>query len=223
MKNIFQAGSVSATLLALAIFISGFWLQGCNEAVKSKNIKKDNSNYNSDLAFEQGANQPPTVKTLYALADILSAQGKNAQAELVLKRIVKEHPEFLPAWNSLAELQMRQRHIDDAVNTLSAALKINPNDTILLNNMGMCYMIRQDYNKALEMFTATTGVKPENARYRANMAVCLAFLGRDDEAISLYRQILPESQVQHNLNIIRTAREKKLKETQVPAETVEKK
>ncbi len=223
MKNIFQAGSVSATLLALAVFISGFWLQGCNEAIKSENIKKDNSNYNSDLAFEQGANQPPTVKTLYALADILSAQGKNEQAELVLKRIVKEHPEFLPAWNSLAELQMRQRHIDEAVNTLSAARKINPKDPVLLNNMGMCYMIRQDYNKALEMFTATTDIKPENARYRANMAVCLAFLGRDDEAISLYRQILPENQVQHNLNIIRAAREKKLKETPVPAEAVEKK
>ena len=222
MKNIFQAGSVSATLLALAVFISGFWLQGCNESIKSKNIKKDNSNY-SDLDFEQGANQPPTVKTLYALADILSTQGKNAQAELVLKRIIQEHPEFLPAWNSLAELQMRQRHTDEAVNTLSAARKINPKDPVLLNNMGMCYMIRQDYNKALEMFTATTGIKPENARYRANMAVCLAFLGRDDEAMSLYRQILPENQAQHNLNIIRTAREKKLKETLMPAETVKKK
>lgn len=210
MKNIFQAGSVSATLLALAVFITGFWLQGCNESIKSKKIKKDNSNY-SDLDFEKGANQPPTVKTLYALANILSTQGKNAQAELVLKRIVQEHPEFLPAWNSLAELQMRQRHIDEAVNTLSIALKINPKDPVLLNNMGMCYMIRQDYNKALEMFTATTGVKPESARYRANMAVCLAFLRRDDEALSLYRQILPENQAQHNLNIIRTAREKNSK------------
>ena len=222
MKNIFRAGSVSATLLALAVFITGFWLQGCNESVKSKSIKIDNSSY-SDLDFEKGANQPPTVKTLYALADILSTQGKNEQAELVLKRIVKEHPECLPAWNSLAELQMRQRHIDEAVNTLSTALKINPKDPVLLNNMGMCYMIRQDYNKALEMFIATTGVKPENARYRANTAVSLAFLGRDDEAISLYRQILPENQVQHNLNIIRAAREKKLKETLVPVETVEKK
>ena len=222
MKNIFRAGSVSARLLALAVFIACCWLQGCNEAVKSKNIKKDTLNY-SDLDFEKGANQPPTVKTLYALADILSTQGKNAEAELVLKRIIQEHPEFLPAWNSLAELQMRQRHIDEAVNTLSAALKINPNDTILLNNMGMCYMIRQDYNKALEMFTVATGVKPENTKYRANMAVCLAFLGRDDEAMSLYRQILPENQAQHNLNIIRTAREKKTKETIVPVEAIEKK
>ena len=222
MKNIFRAGSVSAMLLALAVFIACCWLQGCNEAVKSKNIKKDNLNY-SNLDFEQGANQPPTVKTLYALADILSTQGKNAEAELVLKRIVQEHPEFLPAWNSLAELQMRQHHIDEAINTLSAAQKINPNDPVLLNNLGMCYMIRQDYNKALEMFTATTGVKPENARYRANMAVCLAFLGRNDEALSLYRQILSEKQAQHNLNIIRAAREKKDKETLVPVEAIEKK
>lgn len=222
MKSIFQAGSIPAMLLALAVFITGSLLQGCNESVKSENAKKYNSNY-SDLGFEQGANQPPTVKTLYALADILSSQGKNAEAEIVLKRIIQEHPEFLPAWNSLAELQMRQRHIDQAVNTLSTARKINPNDAVLLNNLGMCYVIRQDYNKALEMFTATAGVKPENARYRANMAVCLAFLGRDDEAISLYRQILPENQVQHNLSIIRNAREKKSKETFVPVEAVEKK
>ncbi len=222
MKSIFQAGSVSATLLALAVFITGFLLQGCNESVKSESAKKYNSNY-SDLDFEQGANQPPTVKTLYALADILSSQGKNAEAETVLKRIIQEHPEFLPAWNSLAELQMRQRHIDQAVNTLSTAQKINPRDAVLLNNLGMCYMIRQDYNKALEMFTATAGVKPENAKYRANMAVSLAFLGRDDEAISLYRQILPENQVQHNLSIIRAAREKKSSESLMPVESVEKK
>ncbi|TFG88844.1 MAG: tetratricopeptide repeat protein [Candidatus Atribacteria bacterium] len=218
-----QKGLASMMLLALSVAISScFWLQGCAGSVNSRNVNKYNSSDNvSD--FDKGANQPPSVKTLYSLADILTKQGKNEQAEIVLKKIIKEHPEFLPAWNSLAESQMRQGRIDEAINTLSTALKIIPKDPVLLNNRGMCFMIRQDYNKALEMFAAAAGVKPENARYRANMAVSLVFLGRDDEAMSLYRQILPEDQAKHNLNIIRTAREKRAEESLMPVEDTEKK
>ena len=218
-----QKGLASVMLPALSVFIAlCFWLQGCEGSVNSKNTDKYYSNDN-DSDFDKGANKPPTVKTLYSLADILSKQGKNAQAESVLNKIIKDHPDFLPAWNSLAESQMRQGHILEAVNTLSTALTVSPKNPVLLNNMGMCRMIQQDYNKALEMFTAAAGVMPENSRYRANMAVSLVFSGRDDEAMSLYRQILPEDQAEHNLNIIRTAREKRAEESLIPVEDAQKK
>jgi tetratricopeptide (TPR) repeat protein len=67
-------------------------------------------------------------------------------------------------------------------------------------------MIKRRYEKALNYFTQAAGVIPQNTRYRANMAVALGFLGRDDEALALYRQILPENQAVRNLEIIRAAR-----------------
>lgn len=70
----------------------------------------------------------------------------------------------------------------------------------------MCWMIRRDYEKALQMFTEAAGLEPENTRYRANMAATLGLMGRDEEALALYRQILPDKQANKNLTIIRQAR-----------------
>jgi tetratricopeptide (TPR) repeat protein len=136
-------------------------------------------------------------------------QGRDDQAEVVLTKIIREHPRFTPAYNTLAELKMRQRRTDEAIQILSGGLEMEAYDPVLLNNLGMCWMIKRKYEKALEYFTAAAGVNPQSARYRANMAVCLAFLGRDVEALSLYRQILPDKQASQNLQIIQAARDKR--------------
>jgi Flp pilus assembly protein TadD len=142
------------------------------------------------------------------MADILAAQGKDSECEYVLQRIIQQEPRFLPAYNSLAELQMRQRRISEAIKTISSGLQIYPKDPVLLNNLGMCWMVRRDYEKAMEMFTRAAGVMPGNTRYRANMATALGLMGRDEESLSIFRQILPENQAAHNLNVIREARNK---------------
>jgi len=123
-----------------------------------------------------------------------------------LKKIIQDNPKFLPAYNSLAELQMRRGQTNAAIETLQHALNINPGDAVLLNNLGMCWIVRRDYEDALKMFTRAAGIMPENAKYRANMAVALGLMGRDDESLSLFRQVLPEDQANHNLNVLREAR-----------------
>ena len=68
--------------------------------------------------------------------------------------------------------------------------------------MGMCCLIRKDYEKALSYFTSAAAVVPENTRYRSNMATVLALMDRKEEALALYRQILPEEKAQENINIL---------------------
>ena len=70
--------------------------------------------------------RPPTAKTLYSMADILATQGKDTECEFVLRRCVQQYPRFTPAYNSLAELQMRQGRVHEAVAMLSQALEIRP-------------------------------------------------------------------------------------------------
>jgi serine/threonine-protein kinase len=160
---------------------------------------------NSELEFQRQADRPPTAKTLYAMAGILATQGKNAQCEFVLNRIIQDYPRFLPAYNSLAEVQMRQGRVNAAIETISGGLRIRPRDPVLLNNLGMCRIVHKDYEKALEAFTEAAGVVPENARYRTNMALALGLMGRYEESLSLFKQVLPEDQANHNLNILREA------------------
>jgi serine/threonine-protein kinase len=142
------------------------------------------------------------------MADILAAQGKDTECESVLLNCVRLHPDFAPAYNSLAELQMRQGRVHEAANVLSGALRRWPNDAVLLNNLGMCSLIRRDYEKALGYFTQAAAHAPRSEKYRANMATSLGMLGRDAEALALLRQILPEREAVHNADVLRRAREK---------------
>jgi Flp pilus assembly protein TadD len=137
------------------------------------------------------------------MADMLSAQGKDAEAEQLYRRIVGQYPDFLPAYNDLASLLMRKRRIPEAMKVLEAGLELSANDPVLLNNTGMCWLIRKRYQNALDYFTKASAVVPENTRYRSNMATALALMGRNEEALSLYRQILPEEAAQENVRILR--------------------
>jgi Tfp pilus assembly protein PilF len=111
------------------------------------------------------------------MAQILAAQGKDAECEFVLRRCVQEHPRFTPAYNSLAELQMRQGRVHEAVGALSAALKIRPRDPVLLNNLGMCLLLRKEYEGALRQFTEAAGLVPENEKYRREHGHCARAAG----------------------------------------------
>ena len=147
----------------------------------------------------------PTAKTLYAMANIVAAQGKDSEYEAVMKRIIREYPDFFPVYNDLAELQMRQGRTNEAIETIQSGLRIRPKDTTLLNNLGMCWLVRMEYENALAMFAEAAGIMPENARYRANMAVALSFMGRYEESLSLFKQVLRKEQASHNVRVLQEA------------------
>lgn len=195
----------------LELFFAGILLGilcigGCSESTGPAS-KTDWATESADSEFQTQGNRPPTPKTLWATAQILAAQGKDTECQYILNRIIREDPKFLPARNSLAELQMRQGRTNEAIETLQDALRIQPEDPVLLNNLGMCWIVRRDYEKALEMFNKAAGLSPENTRYRANMAVALGLMGREEESLSLFKQILPEDQANHNLEVLRQAKE----------------
>ena len=172
---------------------------GCSKSARSEKSGKlspSHSTKESELR--------PTAKTLYVMANILASQGKEQNCEVVMKRIIREYPDFFPVYNSLAELQLRQSRKKEAIKTMHAGLRINPEDTILLNNIGMCWLICTEYENALEMFTEAAGIMPENMKYRANMAVTLSLMGHYEESSSLFRQILPQKDADYNVSLFRT-------------------
>ncbi len=183
-------------------------LCGCSQPRPSASAVKKNAGLDKGQVLpEVRPDQPPTAKTLYSMADILATQGKDTECEFVLRRCVQEYPRFTPAYNSLAELQMRQGRVHEAVAVLSKALEVRPKDPVLLNNLGMCLLMRKDYAPALDRFTQAAGLVPENEKYRANMAIALGLLGRHEESLALLEQVLPKDKARHNAEILRKARE----------------
>jgi tetratricopeptide (TPR) repeat protein len=156
--------------------------------------------------FDKATDRAPSAKTLYAMARLYASQGKDEEAETLLRRVVTENPKFVAAYCDLAESQLRRRRVDDAVATLKSGLKVAPRDAVLLNDVGMCYLLKRDYDAALQSFVAAAAVRPDDARYRSNAAMALGMMGRYTEAASLYRQVLSPADVHYNLGVICQAR-----------------
>lgn len=160
----------------------------------------------ADVKWLSGAKGPPTPRTLLSMARILASQGRDAETAFVLKKIIEDQPAFLPAYIEMAELHMRARRVDSAIEALAAGLKMSPKDPILLNNIGMCCLVKQDYKRALETFSRAVAAEPGDVRYRANVALALGMLGRYDEALSLYKQVLEPGDAHYNLSVVCAAR-----------------
>ena len=193
-KNVVRAAGFS--LLALAAV--GLCAAGCAKPPGDFNPEEE--------TWLEGADRAPTPKTLYAMARILIAKGREPEADYMLRKIIEEHPYFMPAYVELAEIHMRHRRVEPAVAVLNAGLVFSPRDPVLLNDIGMCWMVKGDYARALPMFKQAAAAMPANARYRGNMALALGMMGRYEESLALYEQLLSPADAHDNLAVICEAR-----------------
>ena len=157
---------------------------------------------NDDSTFDAAGDRAPTVGSMHSMARLCISQGRDRDAENVLQNILEQQVDFLPAYEELAQIYLRADMVDSAVAELRAGLVIAPRDAVFLNDLGMCQLLQHDYVSALDNFTQAAGRCPTNARCRANMAVALGMLGRTDEALSLYLQVLPPADAHWNVAVL---------------------
>jgi Flp pilus assembly protein TadD len=197
---------VAGRLLWVVGGLAALFIAGC--ASSNRPLAPASSDATTpDAEFENGADRPPSARTLYSMAQILEIQGNDPAAEYILHKLVAQYPRFMPGYNDLAELQMRQRRLDEAVTTLTAALRVSPDQAVLVNNLGMCHLFQGEYEQSLRQFTRATALRPDDARYRGNLAMALGMLGRYDESLAVYQQIMPASDAHHNLGVLCQARQ----------------
>ena len=191
-------------LLGLALVAVLIGTGGCGADWGRSKIQYGSGSQTDD-DFALGTDRPPSAKTLYAMAALIRTQERLIEYEAILQRIIRQYPKFLPAHCDLAEHLTRQNRIGEAIETLATGLRVSKRDPVLLNNIGLCYLMKGDYEQAARRFEQAAGVNPQQARYRANLAVALGMLGRDSEARALFRQVIGTRDVEHNLGILRKA------------------
>jgi tetratricopeptide (TPR) repeat protein len=152
-----------------------------------------------------GGERSPSVRTLHSMARVLAAQGRDAQCQLVLEKLIREYPDFMPAYVELAELLMRQGQSYDASQVLAVAVGHNPSDPVVQNDLGMALLLADDPAAALEHFEAAIAFAPEDARGKANRAAALGLLGRYEEALEAYLEIVPPEDAHFNLGVLAEA------------------
>lgn len=187
-----------------ALMLASVMLTGCNAGA---NATSTSSLFNtaSDDEFDQGADRAPMLKTRFLYARLVAEQGQHREAEALLAGIRQEYADFLPVYLELARIKMEQGRTRRAAYYLGQGLKRSPNDPVLLNNLGVCFMTLKKYDKALTSFTRAAAAAPEDPRYRASVAMTLGVQGRYDEALSLYRQVMDPGLAHYNTALLAEA------------------
>jgi Flp pilus assembly protein TadD len=190
---------VSATVVIVALAgLLALPTGGCKSASRS-DAPQD--------GFTTGAGRAPNAQTMYALSRILASQGRERECIAVLSQVTRQYPQFLAAYNDLAEAYLRLDRKEDAIAVLQDGLKEAPQDPVLLNNLGMCWLLREDYSQALRYFEQASMVRPEDPTYKANQAAALGMLGRTGEASEIYSRLMEPPDVRHNMSVLAQARD----------------
>jgi Flp pilus assembly protein TadD len=156
---------------------------------------------NENAGSEVGK-EAPNEKTLYSMAKIFISQKKYREGELILFRSINEFPQFTPAYAELANMYMKQERVEDARLTLRTAVERNDRDPLILNNLGICELLLGDFGEAQAHFNKASMLVPQEKRYTANLALALAMNGDVLGSQKVYRKILSQEKVDHNMNVI---------------------
>ncbi len=190
----------TARILGPAALLAAFaWLLGGCASDPSK--LDPNRSY-----FEGGELRDPEPTTIVLTGRVLKSQGRLEEAEYILRRAVVEYPEFSPAYVELAELLLKDGRSTEAIVLLQNGLRDCPGDAMMHNDLGMCFVVTEDFDAASASFNRARELDREDAAYTANLAMVRALQGRYDEAVLLYREVIPAAEAHGNVAILAESR-----------------
>lgn len=130
----------------------------------------------------------PNEPTVYLLLGIAYLQEKNpAEALVVLNQgknmIIDNKPLLGQFYANIGDAYYRTKQMDKSDEAYEEALKINPNDTYVLNNYAYYLSLRNEkLDKAEEMSKKSNEIERDNASYNDTYAWILYGLGKYEDA-----------------------------------------
>jgi len=121
----------------------------------------------ADKAFKKALKSekeiPPSIYANYTV--LLKQVGRTDEAEKVLLRLTKEHPDFTIGWFNLGNLYLTVKDWKRAKDMYLKALETNPQPNAVVNikwNLGVAFKELQEYTKAEKVLLEALQLDPTN-------------------------------------------------------------
>ena len=142
-------------------------------------------------AVTQTQNLEGLPKALLQVRDWIN-EGRLAQAEQLCRQFLLRHPRQVEGMRLLAYIGVQTEVLDDAEVLLENAVQFEPdNDLARFDYMGVLYK-RQKYAASFAQAEKLIEKAPENVRHQTAYANQCVAIGRFDEAIAIYDQVIPK-------------------------------
>jgi tetratricopeptide (TPR) repeat protein len=129
-------------------------------------------------AYQQAIDQDPKCLDAYrGIAQIHAADGEQERAVSVFKSALKLNPNDAPMWFELGMHYSRLKEWNQAVEALTRAATIDPENRQYANMVGFCLARAGQYQESLVYFTRVVG----EAKARYNIARMMLHMGQTDQ------------------------------------------
>jgi tetratricopeptide (TPR) repeat protein len=144
----------------------------------------------------------PTPAERLNFANLRREQRRSAEAEAILRGILRERPEYAEAMGNLADLLIEDpppagspadaaaRRFAEGEALLRRAVELAPRRPVLQNSMGVALFRRGDAAGAVPYLQRALDLDPSLAPARLNLGVALLDLGRPREALATWEPLL---------------------------------
>ena len=126
----------------------------------------------------------------YQQARTLHQKGNFSAAERAYKKALKINPDFVEAYNNLANAYLDSGRFNKAFIEYQKALKLLPDNPMLLNNIGNALLLQHKFEAALPWFNRAISQDAGYAGAHANSGDALWGMGRTVEAVAAYQRAL---------------------------------
>ena len=131
---------------------------------------------------------PDTPEIKYDLGMLLHQQGKMAEFEALMRRVIELDPDNANAYNSLGYTLVEQDgDLDEARGLLERAMELDPDNAYILDSVGWYLFRTHDYQGALEYLRRSYDQMPA-ADVAAHLGETLWVLDRRDEARRIWAE-----------------------------------
>lgn len=120
----------------------------------------------------------------------LYSEGKVEEAIPLLEEIVRQRPEFVQAYTTLATMYRVTGQLDKAEELLRKGIKHNPEDNSLLSTLGITLTEKGEPEKAIPFLKKALKIDPTDEDAWNSLGIAYWRTGKFDEAMKAYKKAL---------------------------------
>lgn len=135
----------------------------------------------------------------FDFAQVLERDGDLHKAEKAYRELSGDRPKEAKYQHRLGVVLVRQGSLEEGIEKLQLARKLEPENVALLNDLGYALLLQGDFAGSEEVLVHAMKMDPRNKRASNNLALAVGYQGRSEEAYTLFRYHQSEAEARSNL------------------------
>ena len=140
--------------------------------------------YSDSVLTELSKTNPDTLNLEELMYAATLTEDLNEQLN-IYKAVVKKYPECLRGHNNVGYVNIKLNKLDEAKAAFEEAKKIDANNAMVLNNLGVIAFLQNDLEAAQEYYNAAAGAK-QGKEISYNQAIIKVKKGEYESALDLF-------------------------------------